>query len=177
MKINIVFYQPEIPGNTGNTMRTAVATNSKFHIIKPLAFDLDHPKMKRFAAGYDNDDFDMEVHKSYDEFISKYGNKKIFYITRYGMKNYADKNYVEEAKLNGGEIWIMFGRESTGIPKQIMKQDLDRALRIPMSTKARSLNLATAVNIVCYEILRQFNFEGLSEFEVQKGKDWILNDN
>ena len=106
---------------------------------------------------------------NYNDFVKKYGDKKIYYITRYGLKNYSEINY-----SNQDDIWIMFGTESTGIPKKILQTSIETCLRIPMKQDCRSLNLANSVNLIVYEILRQKNFEGLSEFEYQKGKNFIL---
>ncbi|MDK2819867.1 MAG: tRNA (cytidine(34)-2'-O)-methyltransferase [Mycoplasmataceae bacterium] len=169
--INIILYQPEIPPNTGNIIRTCHATNAILHIIKPLAFDLYHPLIKRAAAGREITDIEHYIYDDYEEFELKNGNKKIYYITRYGMKNYVEPNYT-----NDEDIWIMFGRESTGIPKEILSNNIDTCLRIPMTDKCRSLNLANSVSLVTYEILRQNNFKDLSLFESQKGRNYLLED-
>lgn len=167
--IHIVLYQPEIPPNTGNIIRTCYATNAKLHIIHPIAFDLRHPMIKRSSAGRSIDDIEVHEYKNYEEFLEINSDKKIYYITRYGLKKYTDPNFKNEK-----DIWIMFGTESTGIPKKILQTSLDTCLRIPMTEKCRSLNLANTVHLLVYEILRQKDFEGLSEYEVQKGKDFIL---
>lgn len=167
--INIILYQPEIPPNTGNIIRTCYATNAILHIIKPLSFDLFHPLIKRAAAGREIQDIQYFIYDNYDEFQKKNIDKKIYYISRYGLKNYAEINFKEEK-----DIWVMFGRESTGIPKSILKENIETCLRIPMSEKCRSLNLGNSVNLIAYEILRQNNFEDLSLFEVQKGKDFLI---
>ncbi len=167
--INVVLYQPEIPPNTGNIIRTCYATGAKLHIIKPIAFDLFHPNIKRAAAGRELKDIEYEIHENYTDFLNKYKNKKIYYLTRYGLKNYSSVNFKNEE-----EIWVMFGTESTGIPKKILQSSIDTCIRIPMKAECRSLNLANTVNLITYEILRQKNFEGLSEFEVQKGEKFIL---
>ena len=170
--INIVLYQPEIPTNTGNIVRSCLATGAKLHIIKPISFDL-HPKwFKRAGAGRLLSDIEHEVHESYEAFRESYGDKKIFYVTRYGQHNYSEAPFKKESEKNG-EVWLMFGRESTGIPKEIMQDSLDTCLRIPMVPKERSLNLATTVMLLSYEVHRQTGFYGLSEYEVQKGKDFI----
>ncbi len=169
--INVVLYQPEIPPNTGNIIRTCYATGAKLHIIKPIAFDINHPNIKRAAAGRTINDIEYEIYDNYEEFNKKHSNKKIYYLTRYGMTNYCSIDFKNES-----DIWIMFGTESTGIPKKILKNSIETCLRIPMTSKCRSLNLANTVNLVVYEILRQKNFVGLSEYEVQKGKDFILSD-
>ena len=169
--LNIVLYQPEIPPNTGNIIRTCYSTGAKLHIIKPISFDLSPKWLKRSSAGKDLSDIKHEIHSSYEEFNKKYGDKVIFYITRYGKFNYSSIKY-DELK---DDVWVMFGRESTGIPMNILKDNFKRALRIPMTKESRSLNLANCVAIVSYEIMRQLSFKNMSEFEVQKGKDWILN--
>ncbi|RMA78637.1 tRNA (cytidine/uridine-2'-O-)-methyltransferase [Metamycoplasma subdolum] len=171
--INIILYQPEINGNTANIIRTTFATNSKLHIIKPTGFDLHPHWLKRNGAGHLLSEVPHEIHTNYDAFFKKYKDKNIFYITRYGLKNYTKVNFQKENKKSG-EIWVMFGAESTGIPKTIMQKKIKNCLRIPMNGSCRSLNLANSVSIVIFEILRQLKFEGLSEFEVQKGKDFIL---
>ena len=167
--INVILYMPEIPPNTGNIIRTCYATGAKLHIIKPISFDLFHANIKRSSAGITLSDIDFEIHENYNDFVKKYGDKKIYYITRYGLKNYSEINY-----SNQDDIWIMFGTESTGIPKKILQTSIETCLRIPMKQDCRSLNLANSVNLIVYEILRQKNFEGLSEFEYQKGKNFIL---
>lgn len=167
--INIVLYQPEIPTNTGNIIRTCLATGAKLHIIKPCAFDL-HPRwFKRAAAGRFLSDIQHEVHESYDKFLEKYGDKTIYYLTRYGQNTYAEADFASQ-----DEVWVMFGTESTGIPKKILQTSLETCLRVPMTDHARSLNLANTVMLLAYEVHRQQNFRGLSKFEVQKGKDFIL---
>ncbi|WP_373438109.1 tRNA (cytidine(34)-2'-O)-methyltransferase [Metamycoplasma equirhinis] len=171
--INIILYQPEISPNTSNIIRTCFSAKAKLHIIKPIAFDLHPHWMKRKAAGHFLSEIQHEIHENYDNFFEKYGNKNIYHITRYGLKNYANVEFANELN-NDGELWIMFGTESTGIPKKIMQTNIDNCLRIPMNSECRSLNLANSVAIVLYEILRQNSFTGLSEYESQKGKDFIL---
>ena len=168
--INVVLYQPEIAPNTGNIIRTCYCTGAKLHIIKPIAFDL-HPKwLKRSAAGILLSDIEHEIHDSYADFHAKYKNEKIFYITRYGMQKHTAPNYSEVK----GDIFLMFGRESTGIDLKVLKNNLAACVRIPMTSKARSLNLANTVMLMVYEVHRQTGDQGLEPFEVQKGKDWLL---
>lgn len=172
--INIVLYQPEIPPNTGNIIRTCKATQAKLHIIKPISFDLDPKYLKRSAAGWTLDNIIHEVHESYSDFLKKYGHKKIYYLTRYGQVNYSEINY--KPYENTDDLFVMFGTESTGIPKKILQKNFETCLRIPMDKEMRSLNLANTVFLIAYEIQRQWNFSKLSKFEVQKGKDFLLND-
>ncbi|MBN0970799.1 tRNA (cytidine(34)-2'-O)-methyltransferase [Mycoplasma phocoeninasale] len=171
--INIILYQPEISPNTANIIRTCFSGMAKLHIIKPIAFDLHPHWLKRGAAGHFLSEIQHEIHENYDKFYEKYGNKNIYYVTRYGLRKYTDVNFKSELK-SSNEIWIMFGTESTGIPKRIMQTNIANCLRIPMNVDCRSLNLANSVAIILYEILRQNDFDGLSSYESQKGKDFIL---
>ncbi|MGX9358667.1 tRNA (cytidine(34)-2'-O)-methyltransferase [Mycoplasma sp. 128] len=170
--INIVLYQPEISPNTANIIRTCFSAGAKLHIIKPIAFDLHPHWMKRAAAGRFLSDIEHEIHNSYQDFLAKYGSKNVYYVTRYGYTTYADIDFKTEFKQND-EVWIMFGTESTGIPKKILQTNLDNCLRIPMTPESRSINLANSVIVVLYEVLRQLDFMNLSKYEVQKGKDFI----
>ncbi|QGZ97326.1 tRNA (cytidine(34)-2'-O)-methyltransferase [Mycoplasma sp. NEAQ87857] len=173
--LNIVLYQPEICPNTGNIIRTCFALGAKLHIIKPIGFDL-HPKwLRRYGAGRMLSDIQHEVHASYEDFYAKYHDKKINYVTRYGLKLYTDVDYKQEYQQNQ-EIWLMFGRESTGIDKKILQGNLDQCIRIPMVSAMRSINLANCVSILGFEVMRQLDFEDLSKFEVEKGK-YFLKDN
>jgi len=165
--INIVLYQPEIPPNTGNIIRTCFALGAKLHIIKPIAFDLYHPSIKRAGAGKELEMIKHQIYNSYEEFNKEHFDKDIWYITRYSQKTYS------KADFSTKDVWLMFGRESTGIPKELLSKNLDRTLRIPMTSETRSLNLANTVAIVGYEVARQQDFKGLSSVEVQKGADWL----
>ncbi|OAB48791.1 tRNA (cytidine(34)-2'-O)-methyltransferase [Mycoplasmopsis gallinarum] len=171
--LNIILFQPEIPPNTGNIIRTCYALGAKLHIIKPISFDLDPHYLSRSGAGKLLTDIQHEVHNSYADFVKKYGNKKIYYLTRYGQKTYADVDFKKDYEKDK-EIWIMFGRESTGIDKEILKNNLETCLRIPMVSAMRSINLANCVAIVGFEIMRQLDFIDLNPFETQKGKDYLL---
>ncbi|WP_029512633.1 tRNA (cytidine(34)-2'-O)-methyltransferase [Mycoplasmopsis iners] len=170
--LNIVLFEPEISPNTGNIIRTCYALGAKLHIIKPIAFDLDPKHLSRPAAGRLLSDIRHEVHASYADFHKLYGDKHIYYLTRYGEITYSDIDYKQHYEQNG-EIWVMFGKESTGIDKEILFKHLDRCLRIPMVSSMRSINLANTVAIVGYEIMKQLDFKDLSKYEVQKGKDFL----
>ncbi len=165
---HIVLFEPEIPQNTGNIMRTCVATNSKLHLIKPLGFFLDDRYIKRSAVNY-IDKLDYEVYEDFADFKTK--NKGIYYyFTRYGRKPHTSMNYQNS---EGQELYFIFGKESTGIPLEILKQDLDHCLRIPMSANVRALNVANSVAVVIYEVLRQQNFNDLLREEPHKGADYL----
>lgn len=165
---NIVLYQPEIPGNTGNIMRTCVATNTKLHLIKPLGFSLEDKYLKRSSANY-LDGLDYEVYENYEDFKNK--NKGIYYFfTRYGKKPHTSFNYSNKNE----NIYLIFGKESSGIPKEILKDNLDKCMRIPMTSDVRALNLSNCAAIVIYEVLRQQGYPDLLFTEPHKGENYIL---
>lgn len=168
--INIVLYEPEIPGNTGNIMRTAVATNSKLHLIEPLGFSLDEKYLKRSSANY-MDKLNYEVYPSWEDFKSK--NKgTYYYLTRYGKKPHTSFDYSDSNE----NIYLVFGKESSGIPKEILREDLDRCMRMPMTKDVRALNLSNTVAIMVYEVLRQQNYNDLLRTEPHKSEDFIIED-
>ncbi len=165
--INVVLYEPEIPGNTGNIMRTCVATNTKLHLIEPLGFRLDEKSIKRSGVNY-IDNCDYVVYKNWEEFL-KQNTGKFYFLTRYGKKEHTSFDYSD----NSQNIYLVFGKESTGIPKEILRNYLDYCMRIPMTDKVRALNLSNSVAIMVYEVLRQQNFNDLLKKEPFKGEDWL----
>ena len=168
--IHIVLYEPEIPGNTGNIMRTCVATGAKLHLIEPLGFSLDEAHLRRSGVNY-IDKLEYTVYKNFDEFKEK--NKgTYYYFTRYGHKPHTSFDYSNKEE----EIYLIFGKESTGIPKTILRNDLDRCMRIPMTNNVRSLNLSNCAAIVVYEVLRQQDYRDLLFDEPHKDKDFIILD-
>ena len=169
--INIVLYRPEKPQNTGNIMRTCVAIHATLHIIGPLSFSIDSKELKRVGMDY-IDDLKMFYYPDYESFDKKYHDQEIFYITRYSDKVYSSFDFSNPIK----DIFVMFGRESTGIPHDILLSHPDRLLRIPMVPEARSLNLSNSVAIVVYEVLRQQKFPNLSTHEAIKGEDFLINE-
>ncbi len=165
---HIVLYQPEIPQNTGNIMRTCVATNTILHLIKPLGFELDDKHLKRSGVNY-IDKLTYYVYEDFSEFQKK-NPGTYYYFTRYGKKPHTSFNYTNSEKE---ELYFIFGKESTGIPKEILQNDLEHCMRIPMSDNVRALNLSNCCAIVIYEVLRQQNFFGLDFFEPHKGADYL----
>ena len=147
--INIVLYEPEIPQNTGNIMRTCVATNATLHLIEPLGFKIDDAHLKRSGVNY-IDKLNYKIYKNYEEFL-KENQGDFYYFTRYGKKPHTSFDYSDNTK----NIYLIFGKESTGIPKEILKEHLDKCMRIPMTKNVRALNLSNCVAIVLYEVLRQ----------------------
>lgn len=171
--LNIVLFQPEISPNTANIIRTCYALGAKLHIIKPISFELLPKYIKRAAAGHLLSDIQHEVHENYKNFVQKYHDANIFYITRYGLNVYSDQDF-KKSYDQASNIFLMFGRESTGIDKKILGANIDRCLRIPMYERNRSINLANTVAILGYEVMRQLDFIDLAKFEVQKSKEFLL---
>ena len=165
--LNVVLFEPEIPGNTGNIMRTCVATHTHLHLIKPLGFSLDEKSIKRSGVNY-IDNCHYTVYENWDDFLN-HNAGKMYFFTRYGHKPHSDFSY-KETKEN---IYLVFGKESTGIPRSILKPRLDTCARIPMTDKVRALNLSNSVAIVLYEALRQRNYEDLLREEPHKGNHFI----
>ena len=152
LNFNIVLYQPEIPQNTGNIARTCVLTDSKLHLIKPLGFSLDEKHLRRAGLDYWKD-LDLEIHESYEAFMEKYGNEKIYLATTHGGEHY------DEVTFEKGSF-IMFGRETCGVPEEVHKAHEN--IRIPMiKSSTRSLNLSNTVAIIAYEALRQIGFPNM----------------
>ena len=167
--LNIVLYEPEIPQNTGNIMRSCVATGAYLHLIEPLGFKLDEKNIKRSGVNY-IDKLEYKVYPNYEEFLKE--NKGTFYfLTRYGHKPDTSFDYSNPEE----NIYFVFGKESTGIPKKILKENLDHCMRMPMTKNVRSLNLSNTVAIMLYEALRQQNYPNLYFDEPHKTKTEIEN--
>ena len=169
--IHVVLYRPEKPQNTGNIMRTCVAIHACLHIIGPLSFSIDSKDLKRVGMDY-IDDLKMFYYPTYEDFQKKYPNENIYYVTRYADQVYSSFDFSDPIK----DIFVMFGRESTGIPHDILREHPNNLLRLPMVPEARSLNLSNCVAIVVYEILRQQKFPNLSTSETIKGEDFLINE-
>lgn len=165
--LNIVLFEPEIPGNTGNIMRTCVATHTKLHLIKPLGFSLSESYIKRSGVNYIKD-CDYVVYENIEDFYSK-NQGEFYYLTRYGHKPHTAFDYSDTKK----NIYFIFGKESTGIPPFLLKPHIDRCMRLPMTDKVRALNLSNTVAIVLYEALRQQNYLDLLFDEPHKSKTYI----
>ena len=168
--LNIVLFEPEIPENTGNIMRTCAATNAKLHLIRPLGFRLDESSIKRSGVNY-IDKVEYTLYDDYEDFCNK-NPGEYYYMTRYGKKAHSEFDYTDKSK----NIYLIFGKESTGIPKEILRNNLDRCIRIPSTDNVRSLNLSNCVAIVLFEVLRQQDYLDLSRTEPFKGEDWLLED-
>ena len=159
MKINIVMVEPEIPQNTGNIARTCAATGGKLHLVEPLGFEITDKYLKRAGLDY-WDKLDIERHSSLNAFLEKYKPEEnnMYFVTTKGQSCYSDVNYGE---MN--EVFLLFGKETKGLPEDLLQKYIDKTIRIPMRSTLRSLNLSNSVAIVIYEVLRQKQFENLEE--------------
>lgn len=167
--INIVLYEPEIPQNTGNIGRSCAATGTKLHLIEPLGFQLDEKSVARAALDY-WEHLDYEVYPNWEAFLAKNQAGRKFFLTRYATKAYSEFDYSDEDE----PIYFVFGKESSGIPKEILAAHFDTALRIPMNEKVRSLNVSNCAMLLVYEALRQQSFPNLLCEDVYKGSDWLF---
>lgn len=153
--INVVLVEPEIPPNTGNISRTCAITGVRLHLVRPLGFSIDDKHVKRAGLDY-WPHLDLHIHDSLDNFLEKYGDQKLFLATTHGGVRYTDVKYP-------AGCFILFGKETAGLPKELIAAHPDTAVRIPMGDHPdlRSLNLSNSAAIVIYEALRQHDFPGL----------------
>ena len=151
--MHIVLHQPEIAANTGNIGRTCVATGTPLHMIEPFGFRIDEKQIKRAGMDY-WEKLDLNTYINYDDFMSRNPGAKIWYATTKAERTYTEVSF-------GPEDFIMFGKESAGIPEEILVENRESCIRIPMLSEIRSLNLSNSVAIVLYEALRQQSFKGL----------------
>lgn len=157
MAVHVVLYQPEIPANTGNIARTCAATDTTLHLIRPLGFSTDDKMLKR--AGLDYWEYvNIVYYDSLDEFFEKNEGGEFFYLTKFGTHPHSDFDYSQKEK----DYYFMFGKETTGLPKDLIAANPDRCLRIPMNENVRSLNLSNTAAILVYEALRQQDYLHLS---------------
>ena len=159
VKIHVVMVEPEIPQNTGNIARTCAATGAKLHLVHPLGFKIDDKSVKRAGLDY-WDKVEIEEHNSLEEFLEKYSPEKkdMFFVTTKGKHVYSEPNY-----KTMGDVFLLFGKETKGLPEKLLQKYIDKTIRIPMRPTLRSLNLSNSVNIVLYDVFRQKHFEGLEE--------------
>ena len=154
MKLNVVLIEPEIPQNTGNIGRTCAAAGASLHLVKPFGFSVEDKYLRR--AGLDYWQFlDVHYYENKAEFFSSHNNKDCVFFSKKAVKNYCDITYTDN-------VYLIFGKETLGLPEELVQTNLSRAVRIPMIKGARSLNLATAVAVVVYEALRQNDFDGMA---------------
>ena len=157
MNLNIVLVEPEIPQNTGNIARTCAATGSTLHLIKPFGFEINDKYLKRAGLDY-WDKLNIQEYQNLVEFLNKFPPEKnnMFFVTTKGKKIYTEIQY-----SNFNTIFLLFGKETKGLPEDLLKKYLSKTIRIPMRENIRSLNLANSVGIITYELLKQNDFDGL----------------
>ena len=163
-KINIVLHEPEIPQNTGNIARTCAATGAALHIIKPMGFTIDDKKLKRAGLDY-WDKLDITYYEDLNDFYEQHPDACPYYFTTKAQYTYTDVEYPSNT-------YIMFGKESRGLPEELLFANPEHCVRIPMRDTLRSLNLSNSVAIAVYEILRQDHFDGLRQDGVLTKFDW-----
>ena len=159
MKVNVVMVEPEIPQNTGNIARTCAALGAKLHLVHPLGFNITEKAVKRAGLDY-WDKVEIEEHESFEKFLEKYKPEEndMFFVTTKGKHVYSEPEY---KKMD--EVYLLFGKETKGLPEDILKKYIDKTIRIPMRPTLRSLNLCNSVAIVVYDVYRQNQFENLEE--------------
>ena len=162
--MNIVLLEPEIPSNTGNIGRTCAAAGSRLHLIEPLGFHLSEKAVKRSGMDY-WDQVDVRRYLNYEDYLEKNKGCLIYYATTKARKVYTEVEYLENCH-------IMFGKESAGIPEEILVKHPENCIRIPMLDETRSLNLSNSVAIILYEALRQQNFRGLRREGALRNFQW-----
>lgn len=155
-KINIVLVEPEIPQNTGNISRTCAATGASLHLVEPFGFEISDAKLKR--AGLDYWQYlDIHYYKNLDDFFAKNTDGEYYYFSTKAPRAYTEVEYPDNC-------FLFFGKETKGLPEELLEKNLDRCVRIPMLENLRSLNLSNSAAIAVYEVLRQKNFEGLVDY-------------
>ncbi len=159
MKLHVVMVEPEIPQNTGNIARTCAAIGAKLHLVHPLGFDISEKSVKRAGLDY-WDKVEIEEHESFKKFLEKYKPEEynMFFVTTKGKQVYSNPKY---NKMQ--EVFLLFGKETKGLPEEILQKYIDKTIRIPMRPTLRSLNLSNSVAIVVFDVLRQNGFEDLEE--------------
>ena len=152
-KLNIVLIEPQIPQNTGNISRTCAVTGAALHIIRPIGFEISDRTLKRAGLDYWHQ-LDVTYYENYEDFIRQNENAELYFFSSHAEKSFANVEYPDG-------VYLVFGRESVGLPKELVMANFDRAVRIPMRKTLRCLNLSNSVAIAAYEVLRQQNYEGL----------------
>ncbi len=151
--INICLIEPEIPQNTGNIARTCAVTGARLHLVRPFGFEIDSAKLKRAGLDY-WDKLDISYYDSLEDFLNLHKNDRLLFFTQKGKNSFSDIPYEND-------VWLVFGKESCGLPQNLLEKYSDDTVRIPMRSGIRSLNLGNAVAVAVYEVLRRDSYEGL----------------
>jgi tRNA (cytidine/uridine-2'-O-)-methyltransferase len=165
--IHIVLVEPEIPQNTGNIARTCAATGSRLHLVEPLGFKLEDRYLKRAGLDYWHM-VEVDVYPDLGSLLKRWQGNSFYYASTKAAHNYAEIRYPADR-----DVFLVFGKESRGLPENLLEKAYDRCIRIPMVKDARSLNLSNCVALMSYEVLRQLDYPGLSHTESIKGEDYL----
>ena len=160
MKLHIVLVEPEIPSNTGNISRTCYLIDAALHLVHPLGFDIDEKAVRRAGLDY-WDELELYEYDRFRDVREKYPEAEFYYCTTKAKKTHSDIDYTQDAKDK--DIFLVFGKETKGLPEDLLKDNYDMCIRIPMKINKRSLNLSNSVAIIAYEVLRQFEYENLEK--------------
>ena len=147
--------EPEIPQNTGNVARTCAATGARLHLVKPLGFEIDDRKLKRAGLDYWHL-LDITYYERLDDFMQKHGGKNLYYFTTKAPRCYTEIDFPDE-------VYLLFGKETKGLPEDLLRDHTEKCIRIPMRSDKRSLNLSNSVAVIAYDVLRQTDFENLQK--------------
>ncbi len=158
MKLHIVLVEPEIPSNTGNISRTCSVIGAALHLVHPLGFDISEKQVKRAGLDY-WDELELYEYQSFDEVRQKYQDGRFFYCSTKAKHTYSEVDYTAD----DSDIFLVFGKETRGLPEPLLKENYDSCIRIPMRENMRSLNLSNSVAVIAYEVLRQTGFENLQK--------------
>ena len=159
MKIHIVLVEPEIPSNTGDISRTCSVTGAALHLVHPLGFDISEKQVKRAGLDY-WDELELYEHQSFAEVLEKYPHGRFYYCTTKAKHTHSEADYTQN---RDGEVFLVFGKETKGLPEDLLSEHYDDCIRIPMLENMRSLNLSNSVAVILYEVLRQTGYENLEK--------------
>lgn len=160
MRLHIVLVEPEIPSNTGNISRTCSVIDSPLHLVHPLGFDISEKSVKRAGLDY-WDELDLNEYNSFEEIREKYPKGKFYYCTTKATLTHSDVDYTKDGE--DSDIFLVFGKETKGLPEDLLRENYENCIRIPMKENKRSLNLSNSVAIIAYEVLRQFDYKNLKK--------------
>lgn len=162
MRLHIVLVEPEIPANTGNISRTCSVIGAPLHLVHPLGFDIGEKQVKRAGLDY-WDELELFEYDSFDEVRQKYPGGDFYYCTTKAPRAYADVDFTDGGQGDGKEVFLVFGKETRGLPETLLASNYEKCIRIPMKVNRRSLNLSNSVAVIAFEVLRQFGFENLEK--------------
>lgn len=167
MRLNIVLVEPEIPSNTGNISRTCSVIDAPLHLVHPLGFDISEKAVKRAGLDY-WDELEINEYNSFSEVREKYPKGDFYYCTTKAHYAHSDVDFTKQGAAEDKDIFLVFGKETKGLPEELLRENYENCIRIPMKENKRSLNLSNSVAIIAYEVLRQFDYKNLKKEGVLK---------